>query len=282
MKNILVPTDFSNNAFKALTYAGGLAIHCGATVHIVHAYTLLENVVSGLGGLRESWNEARKKEKNAALLQSRQDILERFPGLKVEIHLFTGATEVVLFKFCEDYKIDLVVMGKQGTAGLESVFMGSVTANLIAKSGVPVLAIPEHYELKEPFSMVLATRGFERSKNLTDPVFELASLFDLSILVLVFADQDQVEAGILRSAAQLEDYVAWLKQHYPLASISGYLAEGDDFETSLRQYCEQNEVGILCMLTYHRGFWENLFNPSLTKKMAFHTKIPLLAVPVIT
>jgi nucleotide-binding universal stress UspA family protein len=280
MKNILVPTDFSNNAYKALTYAGGLATHSGATVHILHAYTLLENVVSGLGGLRESWNEARKKEKTAALLQAKQDILERFPALKVEVHLFTGSTEEVLLKNCEEGNIDLVVMGKQGTAGIESVFMGSVTANLIGKSSVPVLAIPEHYELKEPFSMVLATRGFERSQMLTDPVFELAALFDLSVQVLVFADQDQVEAGILRSAAQLEDYVAWLKQHYPLARISGYLAEGDDFETSLREYCEQNEIGILCMLTYHRSFWDSLFNPSLTRKMAFHTKIPLLAVPM--
>jgi nucleotide-binding universal stress UspA family protein len=280
MKNILVPTDFSNNAFKALTYACGLANHSGATVHLIHAYTLLENVVSGLGGLRESWNEARKKEKAAALLQAKQDILERFPGLKAEVHLFTGPTEDVLLKFCKDGNMDLVVMGKQGTAGLERVFMGSVTANLIAKSPVPVLAIPEHYELKEPYSMVLATRGFERSKFLTDPVFELAALFDLSAQVLVFADQNQVEAGILRSAAQLEDYVAWLKQQYPLASISGYLAEGDDFETSLQEYCNQNEVGILCMLTYHRSFWDSLFNPSLTRKMAYHTKIPLLAVPV--
>jgi nucleotide-binding universal stress UspA family protein len=32
MKNILVPTDFSNNAFKALAYAAVLAKHCGATV----------------------------------------------------------------------------------------------------------------------------------------------------------------------------------------------------------------------------------------------------------
>lgn len=280
MKNILVPTDFSNNAYKALTYAGGLATHSGATVHILHTYTLLENVVSGLGGLRESWNEARKKEKTAALLQAKQDILERFPALKVEVHLFTGSTEEVLLKNCEEGNIDLVVMGKQGTAGIESVFMGSVTASLISKSNVPVLAIPEHYDLNQPDSLVLATSEFDRNPRLTAAVFELASVFGLSVHVLVFAKENQVEANIMRQAAQLADYVAWLRQHYPLARISGSLSEGDDLEQAISDYCEKNGIGIICMLTYHRGFWESIFNPSITRKMAFHTKIPLLAIPV--
>ncbi len=280
MKNFLVPTDFSDNAFKALVYAAGLAKHCGATIHIVHAYVLLENSLISRDSMREAWNEARKQEKAVALLQVQQDILERFPGQKFEKHLFTGPTEEVLMKYCETAGIDLVIMGKHGAEGLERVFMGSVTASLISKSRIPILAIPELYDLKVPDSIVLATRGFERSTHLTDPVFELASLFDLSVQVLVFAEENQVEAGIMRSAAQLMDYVAWLKKQYPLARISGSHAEGDDFELAMQEYCGKNEISILCMITYQRSFWDSIFNPSMTRKMAFHTKIPLLAIPV--
>lgn len=280
MKNILVPTDFSTNAFKALAYAGGLARHCGATIHIVHAYTLLENVLMGRSSLRDSWNENRKVEKAAGLLQVQQEITERYPGLQVEGHLFTGPTGEVLLKYCDTAHIDLVVMGKHGAEGISRIFMGSTTALMIGKSRIPVLVVPEQYELKEPVSLVLATRGFERSLTLTNPVFEIVSLFDLSVQVLVFAEENQVEAGILRTAAQLQDYVAWLKQQYPLARISGSHAEGDDLELALDQYCEANETGILFMLTYQRGFWDSILSPSRTKQMALHTKIPLLAVPV--
>jgi nucleotide-binding universal stress UspA family protein len=261
-------------------YAAGLAKHCGATIHIVHAYVLLENSLISRDSMREAWNEARKQEKAVALLQVQQDILERFPGQKFEKHLFTGPTEEVLMKYCETAGIDLVIMGKHGAEGLERVFMGSVTASLISKSRIPILAIPELYDLKVPDSIVLATRGFERSTHLTDPVFELASLFDLSVQVLVFAEENQVEAGIMRSAAQLMDYVAWLKKQYPLARISGSHAEGDDFELAMQEYCGKNEISILCMITYQRSFWDSIFNPSMTRKMAFHTKIPLLAIPV--
>jgi nucleotide-binding universal stress UspA family protein len=282
MKNFLVPTDFSNNAFKALVYAAGLAKHCGAKIHIVHAYELLENALITRSSMRDAWNEKRKQEKAAALLQVHQDISERFQGQKFDKHLFTGPTEEVLLKYCETAGIDLVIMGKHGAAGLEKVFMGSVTASLISRSRVPILAIPEHYELKVPDSLVLATRGFERDIKLTDPIFEIASMFDLSVQVLVFAEENQVEAGIMRSAAQMIDYVAWLSKQYPLARISGSHSEGDDFELAMREYCDKNDIGILCMLTYHRSFWDSIFNPSMTREMAFHTKIPLLAVPVIT
>jgi nucleotide-binding universal stress UspA family protein len=280
MKNILVPTDFSNNAFKALAYAAVLAKHCGARVHIVHAWVLLENTLVSPGSMRQAWNDARTEEKATALLQVQQDISERFPDQQFENHLFTGPTEEVLLKYCETAAIDLVIMGKHGAEGLERVFMGSVTASLISKSNVPVLAIPEHYDLNQPDSLVLATSEFDRNPRLTAAVFELASVFGLSVHVLVFAKENQVEANIMRQAAQLADYVAWLKQHYPLARISGSLSEGDDLEQAISDYCEKNGIGIICMLTYHRGFWESIFNPSITRKMAFHTKIPLLAIPV--
>ncbi len=280
MKSILVPTDFSKNACKALAYAAKLASHCGALVHIVHAYTPLENVLSGRGSLRESWNENRKQEKAAALLQVQQDIVERYPGLQFETHLYLGSTAEVLLTYCDTAQVDLIVMGKHGTAGLGRIFMGSTTADMIGKSQVPVMAIPEEYELKKPSSLVLASRDFERDTRVTDPVFELASLFDLPVHVLVFAEENQVEANIMRKAAELADYVAWLRKQYPLARITGSHSEGDDLDEALAGYCEKNGTGILCMLTHHRGFWDNILNPSKTKEMAFRSSIPLLAVPV--
>jgi nucleotide-binding universal stress UspA family protein len=45
------------------------------------------------------------------------------------------------------------------------------------------------------------------------------------------------------------------------------------------QRVDENEIDILAMVTYQRGFWDRVFNPSKTKHMSYHTKIPLLVIP---
>lgn len=280
MKKIMVPTDFSANAIKALRYAADLAARCGAEVHIVHAYTLLENVFVDKKSMRDAWNEQQKQEKGAALLDLKQSLSEDYYHVKTEVHLFAGPTEEVLLQYIEQQNIDLVVMGTQGASGLAEVLVGSNTATIMGKSKVPVLGIPKDYDEKGPAAMVLATKGFERDKQLLDPVFKVASLFDIPTRVLIFADDDLSDVEIIESKMQLEAYVAFLRKSFPLASIEATLVEGEDFETALEDYCEDEGIGILCMLTYKRSFWDSIFNPSLTRQVAYHTKIPLLAVPV--
>ncbi|NGM72525.1 universal stress protein [Sphingobacterium sp. SGL-16] len=43
-RTLLVPTDFSNNAFVATTYTLGLAKLLNADIHIIHAYRPLYSV----------------------------------------------------------------------------------------------------------------------------------------------------------------------------------------------------------------------------------------------
>jgi nucleotide-binding universal stress UspA family protein len=280
MKKILVPTDFSENAFKALRYAANLAARCGAEVHMVHAYTLLENVFVDKKSMRDAWNEQQLREKGASLLTLKQSLSETFPHVHTEMHLFTGPTEDVLLQCIDNHNIDLVVMGTQGASGLAEVLVGSTTATIMGKSKVPVLGIPRAYKEERPSAMVLATKGFERDKLLLDPVFMVASLFDIPTRVLIFAADEDSDVEIIESKMQLEAYVAFLRKAFPLASIEATLVEGEDFETALEDYCEDEGIGILCMLTYKRSFWDSIFNPSLTRQIAYHTKIPLLAVPV--
>jgi hypothetical protein len=39
---------------------------------------------------------------------------------------------------------------------------------------------------------------------------------------------------------------------------------------------------VIAMITYPKSFWERLMKRSVTKKMAFHSKIPLQAIPALT
>jgi nucleotide-binding universal stress UspA family protein len=53
------------------------------------------------------------------------------------------------------------------------------------------------------------------------------------------------------------------------------------FEETIQQQIIEKEIDMLVMITYQKadGFWGKLFNPSVTKKMSYHSTIPVLAIP---
>ena len=52
-----------------------------------------------------------------------------------------------------------------------------------------------------------------------------------------------------------------------------------EFEATIEDYDKKHGVDIISMITYPKSFWEKLLNKSVTKKMAFHSRIPVLAIP---
>lgn len=55
---------------------------------------------------------------------------------------------------------------------------------------------------------------------------------------------------------------------------------GKDFIESLQNYITENNVNVLAMDFHKRDFLQRIFNPGITRKMSYQTKIPLLAIPV--
>lgn len=148
IKNIVVPTDFSENAHVALEKAVDLACQLGAKIHLLHIQdesTLRIAVKEGL--LREDSTDEQ--------LQAEVDRLtkERFESLFINCdvsainieHLTRrGEADVVIVRFAREIDADLIVVGLRG-AGLmgiiRSAMMGSVAEAVIKKSPCPVLVV---------------------------------------------------------------------------------------------------------------------------------------------
>jgi nucleotide-binding universal stress UspA family protein len=72
-----------------------------------------------------------------------------------------------------------------------------------------------------------------------------------------------------------------LKETFPDVIFKGELLRGEDFEMAIDQYSNKNEVDIIAMVTYPKSFFEKVLQKSVTKKMAFNSTIPILAIPGI-
>lgn len=277
MQKILVPTDFSDNALKAVAYAAGIANECGATIYLLH---VIEPTLNMAAMQADSSSERVVKRRSSELNIAVQSIGGVYPDVKVKPYLSGGAVISSILEYAAREGVGMVIMGTKGASGLKKFFMGSVAAGVIARTKIPVLTVPASYEMKEPEVMVFATNQFEKNKELLNNITSLAKLFSTEIHVVVFKDNDGDEnADYIYNEEQLNDYLQYLREIFPDVVFKGELLKGDDFEISIDGYCNTNNVDVIAMVTYPKSFFEKVFGKSVTKQMAFHSTIPILAVP---
>ena len=279
MQKILVPTDFSNNALKAVAYASEIAKKSGATIHLLH---VIEPSLNMTTMQTDSSGKKIVAEKTAKLNLSLKSISDVYPDVKVAPQLVGGNVITSILKYAENEKPDLIIMGTKGATGLKKIFMGSVTAGVIGKTKIPVLTVPVSYELEEPDAIIFATNQFEKNKEILDKIVSISKLFSAPVHVVVFKDIDgNKDADFIYNDEQLNNYLHFLKETFPEGDFKGEIIEGNDFEITIDAYSNKNEADIIAMITYPKSFFEKIFLKSVTKKMAFHSTIPILAIPGI-
>lgn len=266
MKRILVPTDFSPNADKALNYAVQIARKAGAEILLIHA---VETLMAD-----EDFRIMKQK------LDELAGIIRGTEMLDISTRIFSDSSVNSVINAIYEHKPDLVVMGTNGSSGLKEVIYGSRTAAVIGRSPVPVLAIPLLAEWKVPGKLLLAVNKFNVPEKLLSPVVKLATFFGSSIQVTVFTDtnDDYVEDFNMHEQ-KIADFRDMLREKYPETEIHAVHLAGRHFRESLQGWIDKENIDMVVMLTHKRTLIGSIFNSSMTKKMSYHTNIPLLAIP---
>lgn len=279
MQKILVPTDFSDNSLKAVAQACEIAKKTNAVIHLLH---VVEPTLNMATMQADSSGKKVLADKSKSLELSLKAIAEVYPDVKIVPVLVGGNVIPSILKYAEKENPDLIVMGTKGASGLKKIFIGSVTAGIIGKTNFPVLTVPVSYELTRPEAIVFATNQFERNEHLLKNFVELAQFFSIPVHVIVFKDVDaNKDADFIYNEEQLNYYLGFLKETFPRTVFKGEILEGSDFESAIDAYCVNNTAGIIAMVTYPKSFFEKFFFKSFTKNMAFHSAIPILAIPGI-
>ena len=59
--------------------------------------------------------------------------------LRKQVH---GLVALLLIELAEQNKVDQIIIGRRGESGLKQMMFGSVAANLVQSSPVPVTVVP--------------------------------------------------------------------------------------------------------------------------------------------
>ena len=147
VKRVVVATDFSDGAERALTVAVGYAKLLGATVDLVHVYPMpASGVMSPVPGVVpmpppppdvteeiERRMDALGAKVQAAGVEWLSTIREGKPADEIAAYATRTAAE-------------LIVMGTQGRTGIRRALLGSVAEQTLHKSHCPVLIVPPRRE----------------------------------------------------------------------------------------------------------------------------------------
>jgi nucleotide-binding universal stress UspA family protein len=147
--------------------------------------------------------------------------------------------------------------------------LGSNTTSVIAESHVPVLAVPEHAEFKG-FRNVVYACDLKRVEKELKVLIPYVEQFGSTIhLVHILPDGDLMQA----SEAKIENAI----RKFGYKNLVTLVLVDTNVGAAIDQYVEVSKADVLAMFTHEVSFYEKLLDRSMTRKMAFHSKIPLLA-----
>jgi nucleotide-binding universal stress UspA family protein len=266
MKKIIIPTDFSKNAQKAIDYALLLFKNESCTFYLLHAYY-----------------DAPSSAKNK--ISAKEDLNQIIQALetKNKKHYFERVFETdsllnLINRTLINQGADYVFMGKKGSSTLREIFIGSNTLDLIKyMDSCPVVIVPEAYEYNRLREMVFAT-DFKHTFMTAElvPLIQMASLWDTTLNVAHIKtkkdlnDMQKVKKELLRSALKK------IKHQFFEIELRNTVAN------TLYQIEKKNKnIGVMAILKTKHGFFQKLTRENIVKNIAFRTKIPLLVLPLI-
>jgi nucleotide-binding universal stress UspA family protein len=269
MKTVLVPTDFSPAASNAAEYAVNFAKATGAEVLLLHVYNVPVPLSIDAPTMPITPDDLQKE--NEMFLIKEVERLKKKTNIDAKHMIKTGfAVDAILE---EEKNVNLIVMGMRGVnSRLDEIFIGSITTTTLRKSKTPVLIIPEKAKYKIPKKIVFAYDYESESYVYSiDTIKELTEAFGPKILIVnIKQAKESISAKrVIKTKQDKQKNIEHI-----------YLFSGkDDVADTINEYIEGHNTDMVAIIPHQYSLIEGLFHKSVSKKLAFHTHIPLLAIP---
>lgn len=280
MKNILIPTDFSENAWNATRYAIELFQNEECVFHLLNTYT---PAIASSRFMTASVNAGAMADSAHSFSQrGLENVVQRiqetydFPNHTFELISSFSMLVDQIKETVECHAVDLVVTGTKGASGVEEVFMGSNTVRIIKGiKDCPVLAVPQNFEFAMPKEIAFAT-DFNRfyTESELQPLIDMANTFNAVIRIVHV--QYQIQA-----LTELQQFNLSMLRKY-LKDVEHYVhtvTELNSVSKTLEVFSEELNIHLLAMLHYQHSYMERMTREPVVKRVAFHTQIPLLVIP---
>ncbi|MCB0451345.1 MAG: universal stress protein [Aequorivita sp.] len=280
MKKILVPTDFSKNAYAALFYVTKLFSDEALQITILHSFGEEVGKLTSRVDIGRSENIIEKLYR-----QSDEDGKQLVHKIKLDSSKVNHTFEVIstpatlsktINKLVSTEGIDLVVMGSKGRTGAEDVLVGSTTVK-ITKSleGCPLLIVPREVDFVVPTNIAFATdyNDFYKLSKLR-PIVRLVRQYNSKIHLVHVGSENELDA---KQQQNLEKYRNDLTEY---STEFHFIEKKESISKTLHNFTDANKMDLLSLVYHKHAFLKQLFREPVVSRVGKHTHTPTLVIPI--
>ena len=255
MKNILLLTDFSNNANNALHYAMHLFAEDLCVFHLMHvhkisSFTSDDLMHSPKDSIYKSITREPKEKLNATCEALKRTYAN--PKHSFVVHIDFDVFIDAIKQAVKQKTIDFIVMGTNGVTGAKETFLGSNTVNVMRHVKCKTLVIPEAYEYKSIREILLPLSP----KNLIEnkPYTEL----------LEFMETHRLDLHVLRINPNEENPTLHKNDASKLSIINYtyHTVNKVPMDFAISSYLQTHAIDLIALFAYKEDFLDRIFSRS--------------------
>lgn len=272
MKTILVPTDFSETALNAAEYAIGLAQQIKAQILILHVFDV-PVAITDTPIVINTFDEIENIKKQQLHKYEKQLQTKHGNNVKITSLLKPGFVNDEITDAVKGHNIYLIVMGITGAGKIEEVLIGSNVSRVIKSVECPVITVHNNTKYRPVKKLAFACDydGIEDS-NAIGKLIDFLRLFNAKLQLINIVNPDE------KPQYKKELNGALLEHIFDDVDHTVSFRKNDDITEGINQFVDKHQTDMLVMLPKKHSFFHRLFHESNTKKMAFHTHVPLLTI----
>ena len=289
-KQILIPIDFSTYSIKACEIGFNYAHQIGAEVMLLHAYfsayipssipfAIYDNSVGieDQESIHIIYKRVQNDIENICNIINRKIESGELPKVKYNYTLREGLPEEEIITYAKEHRPTLIIMGTRGNKQKNIDLIGSVTAEVIEATKVPLLAIPENILFESILKIkhfAFATSFNESDILAFDKFSALFNGYPANIEIFNISTSKNEWNEI-----RLTGFCEYLKKRYPDLNINFTILQDGDLLEAIDSFVKEKQIDLIAFSTYRRSMIMRIFNPSIARKMLFHNNTPLLVIP---
>ncbi len=297
-QSLLVPLDGSEFSERTLPIAGGLARATGAALHVAHVHVthtpdhFLSNTQFHFEGLDLAEYDTRHRAEEQTYLDEVRVRLSEDGADAVDLALLEGHVADGISSYAESIGADVILMTTHGHAGMNRLWLGSVTDALIHETTLPILVLHpgEHGHLPPDVSELhhilvpLDTSGL--AETILGPAADLALATGANLTLLHVASAsgvfgvrflpllpDALTPEMERAQDYLEQVAERLRHH---GLDVGVEVVGDTPAHGIVETAKRLDVDCIALATHGYGGLKRALLGSVADQVLKRTSLPLL------
>lgn len=283
MKKIIVPTDFSEQAFHALVLAAEIATETKAKIVLMHVIEYAKRQTQFLGsstlntmGSVSTGVEMddiyyiqlyeKRKEQLAEILRE-----PNFDNVEITDKIMLGTPYHAISDEIAESEADFIIMGTTGVSDWAESLIGSTAEKVVRHAACPVLTLRNKIKLEDINKIAFASDFRDKEPKYIDTIKSIKLLFGAELhMVYVntptnFLNEREIIATMIEFANrnELDDHKIHVYSH-------------QNEEEGIVWFSEDNKMDMLMMATYGRSGLSRLFEHSIAEDVVNFSKKPVV------